>query len=224
VRTRLSLLLTTACLSACAFKPYAPTDVWWDYCDDTIQAPADRVGVLSGSYFATPIAGELYGCLQAPTGGSLNEAYRVLYSVKLTDIRAGDIAAFNAYGELTNETYEDDVMVVWYFTLAGSYADAFGPQITEPLGYNITPGMHHGVVSQTAFYEFTQDHTEVYLNFVVYAAASGDFINVNLAIEPGYGGITGTLLRAETPDIEPSPTPMPTATPKQKKDKWPKKH
>ena len=188
------LLLLLVALSAGCSKPKRPV-AWWIQCRHDIQAPADRVGSLVGNFFYTDkFESELYGCLPTPIGFAVSSFFRSIYSVKLTDLHAGDILNFSANAEVTNDLYGDDILVDWYFILAPNYTDTVGERITRSHGYNCTSPVHHCILGESDFYQLTKDYPEIYLNFVVYSAASS-MDDAYLVIEQHYGQMTGLVIR-----------------------------
>lgn len=115
----------------------------------------------------------------------------VLFSVKLTDVKKGDIIDVKSYAELTNDL-GFNVMLGYYIAIAD--APTWQPtkqiELTEAKGYNITPAMHHGSFTDVGHYEFTQDYCEVYINQIVYAASTLAKPTHTLEVEQDYGRLS----------------------------------
>lgn len=175
---RITLLLYIGLMAACArpiqdmggcdssYLPYEVSSV-------TVSNPYTLYS--QGSYQAQ------VACILAPDRAELGY-YRVLYSVRLIGVQAGDILSASADAELTNET-PSPMLAVSYISLGESQYDT-GTPISTVNGYNITHGMHHGVVRNTAIYQFSENHSEIFVNFVAYAASGEpELINEWLRVE-----------------------------------------
>lgn len=135
---------------------------------------------------------EHYNCILAPDVIDLDKA-RIIYSIKLENIQTNTLMHFDGWAELTNDTPKP-MMVAWYFVLSDSPFSREGTEITQRRGFNITPGMHHGVVGGSGNYQFQTDHNEVYLNLVVYAASGEKSLTgESLIIEDNFGEMSVIL-------------------------------
>lgn len=123
---------------------------------------------------------------------------KVIFSVKLTNIKIGDVISIKSVGELTNDRGYN-VMLAYYTALGSTATDATGLELTEPKGFNITKDMHHGVFIDTDDYIFEADYATVYINTIVYAASSAALYGMGgkqiLKVEADYGRLSVLLWR-----------------------------
>lgn len=123
---------------------------------------------------------------------------KVLYSLKLPEIKVGDIISITSEYEVTSEK-KYEVMIASTVSLGSSFDDVRGKWIDEGHGYNITLKMHHGDAFHVRQYKFIEDVPEgAYLNTVVWSAsalARGDR-NPYIQVEKGYGHLDALIFRA----------------------------
>lgn len=140
----------------------------------------------SDNYARTGNSAEHYNCILAPDKIDLDLA-QTIFSIKLENVKAGDVISFDAWAEATNLTPKP-MMVAWFFVLADSPTNTVGQEITERRGYNISANMHHGVFGGSGNWKFKRDSGVLYINLVLYAA-SGErrLTGESLRIERDYG-------------------------------------
>lgn len=107
---------------------------------------------------------------------------KVLYSVKLENMVAGDIINVQVQGQVSNRIGYN-VMVASNLLLVNGSDDTKGIELNEASGTNIDPKIHHHKLMQNAIYKFTEDCSVCYVNYIVYAASiyakSGDYLKVD---------------------------------------------
>jgi len=112
---------------------------------------------------------------------------KVVYSVLIPVIYIGDILKITSTFEVTNP-YTYNAMIGSYILLGTSATDTTSTNIIDPANaWNVTPAMHHGVVTKSRQWIATADYTNAYINVIGYGAsvnaASGDAF----VLEQGYG-------------------------------------
>lgn len=119
----------------------------------------------------------------------------VIFSIKLNDIKKGDIIHLTSYGELTNDL-GFNVMLGFNTILSTSQRSTVAlDEITEGKGYNITPAMHHGNFTDVGNYEFKSDYKEIYVNTILWGASTKVRTGDKLKVEQDYGRISVLLWR-----------------------------
>ncbi len=130
---------------------------------------------------------ELVTSLPITTGQPYS--FRVVFSQAVTDLRAGDILQILSEFEATNdEGY--NCMIGCYVILATSAAATSGTEITEASGYNITPAMHHGMMTKVGTLIVPDSLAEGYVNVVAYAASTAAGTGDVLTVEQDYGRLS----------------------------------
>ncbi len=134
--------------------------------------------------YQTPQAGELIDKLRV-TGWSnpLLQPYQraVMFSLPLTNIKAGDIIDLKAYGQVSNPNkfsvnpygVVSSAIMFSHGTILAMSATAVVPleELTEFRGTNITFEINHSPWEEHTHYVFKNDYNVVYVNQVVYAAS-----------------------------------------------------
>lgn len=138
------------------------------------------------------LIGERFELLQVTQSGSSQK--RVVLSVQVTNILAGDVLTFSSYGELTNNL-GFNVFMAWQTILTDTDTATSGVALSKPRGFNITPDTHHGVWTDVGAYQFTQDVESIYINSYLYASASQAISSSKLTVEQGYGKLNVLLHR-----------------------------
>lgn len=119
----------------------------------------------------------------------------VIFSIKLNDIKRGDIIHLTSYGELTNDL-GFNVMLGFNTILSASKLSITAiDEITEGKGYNITPAMHHGNFTDVGNYEFKSDYKEIYINTILWGASTKVRTGDKLKVEQDYGRLSVLLWR-----------------------------
>lgn len=133
---------------------------------------------------------------QTPTGAervdslrlSSPETMRIVQSVTLDSLRAGDVLVVHADMEATNDCGYN-VGLGTFIVLAPD--DTTTVRATETLiapaaVFNISPNMHHGLASRSGALVLAKDVPSSHVNFVAYAQSSL-LTCVGLKVERGYG-------------------------------------
>jgi hypothetical protein len=130
-------------------------------CDSSYNEDIKIKGTRTTSHLIT--------CIEAPDVIDLDKA-RVVYSLPLTGVKAGDLIGFAGYSEVTNDMSRP-LMIAYYFVITDSPYATDGIEITRKKGINVTPGMHHGIVGQSNYYRAQENLDGLYINMVLYAAS-----------------------------------------------------
>lgn len=135
-----------------------------------------------------------YGEKKINVDPNSNWAFRVVYSLKLTNIKIGDVISFVAQGEVSNKlTY--NVMVASYIILGKSTKAVKGIEVVEAASTNLNPERHHHKYSDVGFYKFKENFNEVYLNAIWYSASTAAQVGHSIIVEKDYGNIQAMLFR-----------------------------
>lgn len=134
--------------------------------------------------YQTPQSGELIDKIRVT--GAINgviQPYQrvVMFSLPLTNIKAGDIIDLKAYGQVSNPNkfsvnpygvVSSAIMFSHGTILATAPIDTVGiEELTEFRGTNITFEINHSPWEEHTHYVFKNDYNVVYINQVVYAAS-----------------------------------------------------
>lgn len=121
---------------------------------------------------------------------------QTLYSIKLTNIKAGNLVHFFWDSEITNP-FQWNAMICGQLNLANSRSPTDVITVLKRAnGDNITAAQHHSTQVRGAVpYIFTKDYDLVYANIVVYASSSGSNGGQSLVVEQGYGFLKASIFR-----------------------------
>lgn len=131
----------------------------------------------------------------------------VVFSMKLTNIKAGDVADLQAYGQASNSNkfavsqygvVSSAIMFCYGIIITDASLKTDGIEAVEVDGTNITYEIHHSPWDCGDWYTFTQDYAEVYINVIVYAASMAIKPNSTptyITIDADYGRLTAALFR-----------------------------
>ena len=111
---------------------------------------------------------------------------QVLYSVKIPEIKQGDVLKVSTEFEATNDN-AFNVMIGAKIILADSNKKTKGELIDQANGFNVTQNMHHGVVSKSRTWKAESTYNDKYVNVVIWSLSVNAFPNDRLKIEKGYG-------------------------------------
>lgn len=118
---------------------------------------------------------------------SLPNPKTIMFSLKLKDIKKGDIIQQLAYGQVSNKN-KFACMFCYHTVLAQSSWDNVGFfELTEAKGTNITYEVHHEPWSDSFNYRFTEDLFEVFVNVLVYSASQAAVPGNQLVVDKDYG-------------------------------------
>lgn len=115
-----------------------------------------------------------------------NVKQEVVYSVPIANIKAGDVLRITSEMEATNNN-QFNVMIGSSIVLADSPYVVKGTLIDAANAYNITPGMHHGIVTKARNWQAQSSYSNKYLNLVAWAASVNSILGQVLIIEQRYG-------------------------------------
>ena len=125
--------------------------------------------------------------------------YTTLFSLKLPDLRRGDVVQAHSQFEVTNDLGVN-VMLAHAMLLHDKetvvvHADKpAGRPLCEYAGENVTQGMHHGfrtLVGSTA----VADDGDAWVSVVVYAASTGVPIGRKVTVQKNYGSLRAIVFR-----------------------------
>lgn len=125
---------------------------------------------------------------------------KTLFSVKLMNVKKGDVLLVLSHGQLTlPSALQYNAMLCWQLQLAkGPNPSDLIEELTEARGTNASPPVHHQPLFDGTAYSFKQDFTGpegVYLNLIVYSASSGSNGAQYLDVDQDYGNLNGILFR-----------------------------
>lgn len=130
------------------------------------------------------------------TGDGVRYIKTVIYSQRLTNVKAGEIILVFSQFETTNDL-GFNVMVASQVILADSSTEVTGTEITEASGFNVTPNMHHGKTLEVGTLVSPADYAEKYVNVCVYAASTAASPGDAITVEQDYGRLS--VLRFSSP-------------------------
>jgi hypothetical protein len=114
-----------------------------------------------------------------------------LYSLDIESIKKDSILNVTSQFEVTNDT-SLNLMVGSVVEFCDVYEVCL--EITKPVAFNITPAMHHGVITHNRNYKFDQDYTKGNLNIMVWSASSRANEDTQLKIEQDYGHLDAVIV------------------------------
>ena len=193
------LLAALLVLSSCgARKERLPKDFAGCYQEpkfEKVQTVKVENALLTA--FSTREGGELVDCLPSIYPHSYMPL--PLYSVRLENLKAGDVINASVESEFTNDVENDEAnfMIVAFFALGPSPSYYLADEVGDRNGYNITRAMHHGTFNKSVTYTVTRDMPEAYLTVQAYAADGSTLEPEFLKVEQGYGRLSGMIFRPE---------------------------
>lgn len=115
-------------------------------------------------------------------------AYRVLYTVALPDLYAGDLVEARVTYQLTNP-YPFNVMSARFLAISDHATNAtlYTHFVSRPAGRNITDNMHHDVIHDFGTFRVPSFMSGKHLVLIVYAASSASTSGQALQVNQNYG-------------------------------------
>lgn len=110
---------------------------------------------------------------------------KVVYSIKLEDIKKGDILLCGVTSECTSE-HHYNIQISGYIILGETQESIEGEIIVPPFGGNVTRNEHHRPFTCTGTHE-VKNKKNKYVNFVMYAASTAANPNDFIVVENNYG-------------------------------------
>lgn len=107
--------------------------------------------------------------------------WRVLYSVDIGTVSAGDIIVVDCEAELTNNT-SSDAELSTSLLLSPSASSVGGVELDESNVFNVTPALYHGVPEKHAAFTVQPGTTNHFVNFRVATSQT-------LVVEQDYGRV-----------------------------------
>lgn len=120
----------------------------------------------------------------------------IIYSVLIPFFQAGDIMIITTEFEATNH-YQYNVMIGSAIILGDEEGSVEGDIIDPANAFNISPSMHHGVVTKARSYQTQKDVQNKYVNVVAWAASKNAKASHQLKIEQNYGHLDILIARED---------------------------
>lgn len=171
------------------------------YCDASAEAELSNVGSITlenqrwKRHMTQVYEGtgwdELYQCLPSHKDAQYKPWFRVVKSVEIRKLKAGDIVQFFVEAQVTNEE-EFEQMVVSYVVLAEHPLGVDGEVVADAIGTNIMNRntQHHLPITRSGVFYVEENVESIFVNFVLYAAHGYGRHGVGhsgLTIDQGYG-------------------------------------
>ncbi|HWA92223.1 MAG TPA: hypothetical protein VG889_19450 [Rhizomicrobium sp.] len=109
-----------------------------------------------------------------------DDVKRVVFSVNVGSVNAGDILVVDAETEMTNDTGSPSRLTA-QLILGSSASATTGTELDENNNFYITPDMHHGVRVKASIKGFSSSSSSTYVNLVVWGNPG------TLTVEQDYG-------------------------------------
>jgi hypothetical protein len=122
-------------------------------------------------------------------------AFRVVYSMLLEDIKAGDVISFISQGQVSNKLLYN--VMVGCYTILGGAKDTTGIKLTKAATTNLNPERHHHEYLDAGFYKFDEDLDKIFINTIWYSASTAAKAGASLKVEPNYGNLQVMLFKKE---------------------------
>jgi len=161
------------------------------------DAPRRSQGRPRIDHYTTPAGAELVAAIRLAHNPY---RYTTLYSLKLPDLRTGDVVQAHAQFEATNDLGVPVMLAhAMLFhpketVVAHGAPPALGRIISEYAGENLTPAMHHGFRTLVGSLAVPADG-DAWVSVVVYAADLVGGTGSKLGLEKGYGGLRAIVFR-----------------------------
>ncbi len=120
--------------------------------------------------------------------------YKVVFSVRLTNVKAGQILQYFVNSEVTNEWQGSRMMWGNYTVLSDSPTGLTGTRVSNGNGFNFDYWDHHAAWSDGAYYQFPRDYDEVWLNVVGYTVNLDGRIYIPGLKVDRCGALTGIVM------------------------------
>lgn len=160
---------------------------------DLSELPRPRV-----DHYATPANGELIGKLVL--GTQKKYRFSTLYSLKLPELRKGDVVQAHAQFEVTNDlrvpvSIAHAMLVHAKKTIVkDDPTQSKDRRLCEYAGEWLTPEMHHGFRTLMGSFAATADG-DAWVSVVIYSVANEELAGRTLTVEKNYGGLRAIVFR-----------------------------
>jgi hypothetical protein len=124
-----------------------------------------------------------------------NKTPAVVYSVPVAHIDKNNVIQITTELEATNN-YQYNAMIGCNIILADDSSSIKGTLIDQSNGFNITPDMHHGVISKSRHWEASSTYDNKYVNVVCWSMSENSLNGHSLKIEQGYGHLDLLITRS----------------------------
>jgi hypothetical protein len=125
--------------------------------------------------------------------------FTTLYSLKLPDLKIGDVVQAHSQFEVTNDL-GFNVMIAHAMLVHGKETVVVegdkpdGQVISEYAGENVTPDMHHAFRTLAGSFAASADG-DAWLSVLIYAASDSPKPGDEIKVERGYGGLRAIVFR-----------------------------
>jgi len=123
----------------------------------------------------------------------ITNAKKVIYSIPVSKLTVDDILVITSAFEVTNNN-NIDVMIGSDVRLSDSSNSVDGIILDRAYTFNVTPGMHHSVMTHGRQYKVKENYFNKYINLVIWSASDAALPGMKLAIEKGYGHLDITII------------------------------
>lgn len=148
-------------------------------------------------HYTTPAGAELVPAIRLAHNPY---RYTTLYSLKLPDLRAGDVVQAHCQFEATNDVGVPVMLAHAMLFHSKETIVAHGPPpakgrvISEYAGENLTPAMHHGFRTLVGSLAVPADG-DGWVSVIVYASELAGPPGGKLGVQKGYGGLRAIVFR-----------------------------
>ena len=124
----------------------------------------------------------------------MTNSKKVIYSILVPELAVDDILILTSAFEVTNNN-NINVMIGSDVRLSDSSNSVDGIILDRAYAFNVTPGMHHGVMMHARQYKVKKNCFNKYINLVVWSASDEAIPGMKLVIEKGYGHLDITIIK-----------------------------
>lgn len=161
--------------------------------DGLPELPRPRV-----DHYATPANGELIAML--PLGTEKKYKFCTLYSLKVPDLRKGDVVQAHAQFEVTNDlgvpvSVAHAMLVHTKKTVVkDAPTQSKDQRLCEYAGQWLTPEMHHGFRTLMGSFQ-AEAAGDAWVSVVIYSVGAEKLAGRTLTVEKNYGGLRAIVFR-----------------------------
>jgi len=123
----------------------------------------------------------------------------VLYSTKVENLQENDLLSITTEFEVTNNT-GINLMIASSVKLCDSATSVKGNILISANGFNVSPSMHHGVMTHARQIKLNKDYGDKYVNVIIVAASTDAKPIHRLKIEKEYGHLDIMVFKNKNQD------------------------